>query len=70
MATIVERDASASRERLDCDSDTHNGTHIRMNFASRDRPTVSGRDDRPITSGRCDDRDGAHMYMNISATHT
>ncbi|XP_073949594.1 DBB domain-containing protein stumps isoform X2 [Choristoneura fumiferana] len=70
MATIVERDASASRERLDCDSDTHSGTHIRMNFASRDRPTASGRDERPIPSGRCDDRDGAHMYMNISATHT
>ncbi|XP_026315896.1 phosphoinositide 3-kinase adapter protein 1 isoform X2 [Hyposmocoma kahamanoa] len=52
MATIVEREASASRERLDCDSDTH----LRLNF-SRDRP-------------RCDDRDGAHMYMNISATHT
>lgn len=52
MATIVEREASASRERLDCESDTH----LRLNF-SRDGP-------------RCDDRDGAHMYMNISATHT
>ncbi|XP_045495194.1 phosphoinositide 3-kinase adapter protein 1 isoform X1 [Colias croceus] len=50
MATIVERETSASRERLD-ESDA---THLRMTFGSR----------------RCDDRDGAHMYMNISATHT
>ncbi|XP_053613193.1 phosphoinositide 3-kinase adapter protein 1 isoform X3 [Plodia interpunctella] len=55
MATIVEREASASRERLDCE-DAHASTHLRMNFA-KERP-------------RCDDRDGAHMYMNISATHT
>ncbi|KAL4716368.1 hypothetical protein ACJJTC_006730 [Scirpophaga incertulas] len=33
MATIVEREASASRERLDCDADT---THVRMHFP-RDR---------------------------------
>ncbi|XP_052739612.1 phosphoinositide 3-kinase adapter protein 1 isoform X2 [Bicyclus anynana] len=59
MATIVEREASASRERLDCDSDT-NSTHLRLNFVPRDRSVAS----------RCDDRDGAHMYMNISATHT
>lgn len=56
MATIVERETTASRERLDCDSETH----LRLNFASRDR----------VATGRCDDRDGAHMYMNISATHT
>ncbi|CAK1540607.1 unnamed protein product [Leptosia nina] len=54
MATIVERETSASRERLDCESDS---THLRMTFGARDRM-------------RCDDRDGAHMYMNISATHT
>ncbi|XP_022113694.2 phosphoinositide 3-kinase adapter protein 1 isoform X1 [Pieris rapae] len=54
MATIVERETSASRERLDCDSDA---THLRMTFGARDRL-------------RCDDRDGAHMYMNISATHS
>ncbi|XP_032515585.2 phosphoinositide 3-kinase adapter protein 1 isoform X1 [Danaus plexippus] len=59
MATIVEREASASRERLDCDSDT-SSTHLRLNFSSRDRSVAS----------RCDDRDGAHMYMNISAAHT
>ncbi|XP_059046552.1 phosphoinositide 3-kinase adapter protein 1 isoform X1 [Achroia grisella] len=60
MATIVEREASASRERLD--DDAHSGTHLRMNFASRDRPLPA--------PARCDDRDGAHMYMNISATQT
>lgn len=59
MATIVERDASASRERLDGDSNGLNGTHLLLSF-NRDRSTPS----------RCDDRDGAHMYMNISATHT
>ncbi|CAH0714465.1 unnamed protein product, partial [Brenthis ino] len=59
MATIVERETSASRERLDCDSDT-SSTHLRLNFSPRDRTVAS----------RCDDRDGAHMYMNISATHT
>ncbi|KAI5636138.1 dof, BCAP, and BANK (DBB) motif, domain-containing protein [Phthorimaea operculella] len=53
MATIVERETSASRERLDCETDTH----LRLSFP-RER------------IGRCDDRDGAHMYMNISATHT
>lgn len=56
MATIVEREASLSRETLDSDVETHSGTHLRLNFA-RERP-------------RCDDRDPAHMYMNISATHT
>lgn len=61
MATIVERETSASRETLDSDTDAHNGTHLRLNFGPRDRS---------ITNGRCDDRDGAHMYMNISATHT
>ncbi|CAK1600877.1 unnamed protein product [Parnassius mnemosyne] len=59
MATIVEREASASRERLDCESDAHNGTHLRLNFGPREK-----------AAGRCDDRDAAHMYMNISATHT
>ncbi|XP_049867771.1 phosphoinositide 3-kinase adapter protein 1 isoform X2 [Pectinophora gossypiella] len=54
MATIVEREPSASRERLDCEPDTH----LRLNFT------------RPHHHARCDDRDGAHMYMNISATHT
>ncbi|XP_041988074.1 phosphoinositide 3-kinase adapter protein 1 isoform X2 [Aricia agestis] len=52
MATIVEREASLSRERLDEDS----STHLRLNFSSRDK-------------SRFDDRDGAHMYMNISAAH-
>ncbi|XP_035458944.2 phosphoinositide 3-kinase adapter protein 1 isoform X1 [Spodoptera frugiperda] len=61
MATIVERETSASRETLDCDADTRNGTHLRLNFGSRDRS---------LPTSRCDDRDGAHMYMNISATHT
>ncbi|RVE54748.1 hypothetical protein evm_000515 [Chilo suppressalis] len=55
MATIVERESSASRERLDCESEVQ-GTHLRMNF--------------PRERSRCDDRDGAHHYMNISATHT
>ncbi|XP_063360601.1 phosphoinositide 3-kinase adapter protein 1 isoform X1 [Cydia amplana] len=59
MATIVERETSASRERLDCESDA-SSTHLRMKFPR----------DRPAPTGRCDDRDGAHMYMNISATHT
>ncbi|XP_068632888.1 phosphoinositide 3-kinase adapter protein 1 [Battus philenor] len=59
MATIVEREASASRERLDCVTDAHSGTHLRMNF---------GRD--KAATARCDDRDPAHLYMNISATHT
>ncbi|XP_047530019.1 phosphoinositide 3-kinase adapter protein 1 isoform X1 [Vanessa atalanta] len=59
MATIVEREASASRERLDCDSDT-SSTHLRLNFGARDKSIAS----------RCDDRDGAHMYMNISASHS
>ncbi|XP_037975103.2 phosphoinositide 3-kinase adapter protein 1 [Plutella xylostella] len=58
MATIVERETSASRERLDC-ADARNGTHLLLNFTNRDR-----------LPSRCDDRDGAHMYMNISATHT
>lgn len=65
MATIVERETSASRETLDCDADTRNGTHLRLNFA-----TKSGSRDRSLPTSRCDDRDGAHMYMNISATHT
>ncbi|KAL0881002.1 hypothetical protein ABMA27_002148 [Loxostege sticticalis] len=62
MATIVEREASASRERLD-DADAST-THLRMTF-SRDRHAA-----------RCDDRaphaarEQPHMYMNISATHT
>lgn len=60
MATIVEREASASRETLDSESETHNGTHLRLNFGGRDRGTPS----------RCDDRDGAHMYMNIPAAHS
>jgi hypothetical protein len=51
MATIVEREASASRERLDGEGSL-SATHLRMHFP------------------RCDDRDGAHMYVNISATHT
>ncbi|KOB74482.1 Phosphoinositide 3-kinase adapter protein 1, partial [Operophtera brumata] len=34
------------------------GTHLRLNFASRDRD-----------ASRCD-LDGAHMYMNISPSHT
>ncbi|XP_050664888.1 phosphoinositide 3-kinase adapter protein 1 isoform X2 [Leptidea sinapis] len=55
MATIVERETSASRERLDFDSDS---THLRMNFGARERSAL-----------RCDDRDGAHLYMNISATN-
>ncbi|KAJ0175461.1 hypothetical protein K1T71_008620 [Dendrolimus kikuchii] len=56
MATIVEREASASRETLDSDTDS---THLRLNFGTRDK-----------SHGRCDDNDGSHMYMNISATHT
>ncbi|XP_021205828.1 phosphoinositide 3-kinase adapter protein 1 isoform X2 [Bombyx mori] len=56
MATIVERETSASRETLDSDMDTH----LRLSFGSKDRSSHS----------RCDDRDGAHMYMNISVTHT
>ncbi|KPJ11194.1 Phosphoinositide 3-kinase adapter protein 1 [Papilio machaon] len=50
MATIVEREASASRERLD--ESEASGTHLRLKFRARD------------------ERDPAHMYMNISATHT
>lgn len=61
MATIVERETSASRETLDSEADVLNGTHLRLNFGPRDR---SG------AAPRCDDRDGAHMYMNIPATHT
>lgn len=57
MATIVEREASASRETLDSESETHSGTHLRLNFGGRDRGSAR----------RCDDTDGAHMYMNIPA---
>ncbi|XP_028173100.1 phosphoinositide 3-kinase adapter protein 1 isoform X2 [Ostrinia furnacalis] len=63
MATIVEREASASRERLDGEGDAR-ATHLRMTF-SRDRPATSRCDDRAATS-----REPQHMYMNISATHT
>lgn len=61
MATIVERETSASRETLEGEADIHNSTHLRLKFGPRDRSSATS---------RCDDRDGAHMYMNISATHT
>ncbi|XP_072939314.1 uncharacterized protein stumps isoform X2 [Epargyreus clarus] len=59
MATIVEREASASRERLDGDAHDAHDTHLRMHF---------GRE-RSHALGHASDRDG-HMYMNISASHT
>ncbi|XP_030020572.1 phosphoinositide 3-kinase adapter protein 1 isoform X3 [Manduca sexta] len=49
MATIVEREASASREALDGDAEAPGGTHLRLSF-TRDRD--------------------AHLYINVSPTHS
>lgn len=61
MATIVEREATASRERLDAsDADSTHGTHLLLNFENRSRERTN-ENERNLSS---------HMYINISPSHT